>query len=170
MNETKKLKKYSNNDDISSSRLKSKTKKSQKHNYNHQKNQFSIELPQLDTSLSSSSSSSSTSSPPLPLPTQTQQPQSDLNNNTFTCDNNKRMHPKLATIKVALESKALWDEFDQLGTEMIVTKAGRRMFPTFQVKLSEMDSNSDYMLMMDFVPLDDKRYRYAFYRCLFKFY
>ena len=37
------------------------------------------------------------------------------------------------------------------------------MFPTFQVKLSDMDANSDYMLMMDFMPLDDKRYRYAFY-------
>jgi T-box protein 1 len=37
------------------------------------------------------------------------------------------------------------------------------MFPTFQVKLTDMDLNSDYMLMMDFLPLDDKRYRYAFY-------
>ena len=37
----------------------------------------------------------------------------------------KPLHPKLATIKVILESKSLWDEFDQLGTEMIVTKAGR---------------------------------------------
>jgi hypothetical protein len=37
------------------------------------------------------------------------------------------------------------------------------MFPTFQVKLSDMDPNSEYMLMMDFLPLDDKRYRYAFY-------
>jgi hypothetical protein len=97
----------------------------------------------------------------------------------------KTTNPKLSAIKVNIESKALWDEFDHLGTEMIVTKAGRfvhlknshfhltieiyarllrRMFPTFQVKLSEMDPNGDYMLMMDFVPLDDKRYRYAFYR------
>ncbi|CAF0746794.1 unnamed protein product [Brachionus calyciflorus] len=75
----------------------------------------------------------------------------------------KYLHPKLASIKVQIESKSLWDEFDQLGTEMIVTKAGRRMFPTFQVKISDMDMNSDYMLMMDFMPLDDKRYRYAFY-------
>ncbi len=75
----------------------------------------------------------------------------------------KQIHPKLTGIKVLLESKSLWDEFDALGTEMIVTKAGRRMFPTFQVKLGDMDSNSDYMLMMDFAPLDDKRYRYAFY-------
>jgi T-box protein 1 len=41
------------------------------------------------------------------------------------------------------------------------------MFPTFQVKISDMDPNSDYMLMMDFVPLDDKRYRYAFYRFVY---
>lgn len=37
----------------------------------------------------------------------------------------KPMHPKLASIKINIESKSLWDEFDQLGTEMIVTKAGR---------------------------------------------
>ena len=36
----------------------------------------------------------------------------------------------------------------------------RRMFPTFQVRLFGLDPLSDYMLMMDFVPVDDKRYRY----------
>ncbi|XP_021568866.1 T-box transcription factor TBX1 [Carlito syrichta] len=40
---------------------------------------------------------------------------------------------------------------------------GRRMFPTFQVKLFGMDPMADYMLLMDFVPVDDKRYRYAFH-------
>jgi len=40
----------------------------------------------------------------------------------------------------------------------------RRMFPTFQVKLKGMSTVSDYILMMDFVPVDDKRYRYAFHR------
>jgi len=35
----------------------------------------------------------------------------------------------------------------------------RRMFPTFQVRLFGMDVNADYMVMMDFVPCDDKRYR-----------
>lgn len=37
--------------------------------------------------------------------------------------------------------------------------APRRMFPTFQVKLFGMDPMADYMLLMDFVPVDDKRYR-----------
>ncbi|XP_067406733.1 T-box transcription factor TBX10 isoform X1 [Emydura macquarii macquarii] len=59
--------------------------------------------------------------------------------------------------------RSLWEEFNSLGTEMIVTKAGRRMFPTFQVKLSGLDPLADYVLLMDFVPLDDKRYRYAFH-------
>ena len=39
----------------------------------------------------------------------------------------------------------------------------RRMFPTFQVRLFGLDPLSDYMVMMDFVPVDDKRYRYSFH-------
>lgn len=39
----------------------------------------------------------------------------------------------------------------------------RRMFPTFQVRLFGLDPLADYMLMMDFVPVDDKRYRYSFH-------
>uniref|UniRef100_A0A9L0TDV6 T-box transcription factor 1 n=1 Tax=Equus caballus TaxID=9796 RepID=A0A9L0TDV6_HORSE len=74
-----------------------------------------------------------------------------------------KKNAKVASVSVQLEMKALWDEFNQLGTEMIVTKAGRRMFPTFQVKLFGMDPMADYMLLMDFVPVDDKRYRYAFH-------
>ncbi|KAI4455280.1 t-box protein-related [Holotrichia oblita] len=88
-------------------------------------------------------------------------------------DNNnirKNTHSSLANVSAALSSasavlemKNLWDEFHSLGTEMIVTKAGRRMFPTFQVRLCGLDLHAEYMLMMDFVPLDDKRYRYAFH-------
>jgi hypothetical protein len=37
----------------------------------------------------------------------------------------KPMHPKLANIIMIIESKSLWDEFDKLGTEMIVTRSGR---------------------------------------------
>ncbi|CAF1674809.1 unnamed protein product, partial [Adineta ricciae] len=39
----------------------------------------------------------------------------------------------------------------------------RRMFPTLQVKIYGMDPTATYLLMVDFIPLDDKRYRYAFY-------
>lgn len=75
----------------------------------------------------------------------------------------KPYHPSLAHANVILEAKLLWDRFHEQGTEMIVTKAGRRMFPTFQVRVSGLHENIDYMMMMDFVPVDDKRYRYAFH-------
>ncbi|CAH1959307.1 unnamed protein product [Acanthoscelides obtectus] len=89
------------------------------------------------------------------------------NNRTNTHNKNhssiNSVAPPLTNAGAILEMKHLWDEFHSLGTEMIVTKAGRRMFPTFQVKLCGLDLHAEYMLMMDFVPVDDKRYRYAFH-------
>jgi len=38
------------------------------------------------------------------------------------------------------------------------------MFPILQVKISGMDPTATYLFMVDFIPLDDKRYRYAFYK------
>ncbi|XP_055634350.1 T-box transcription factor TBX1 isoform X2 [Toxorhynchites rutilus septentrionalis] len=75
----------------------------------------------------------------------------------------KPYHPSLASVMVMLEGKHLWDKFHEQGTEMIVTKAGRRMFPTFQVKVVGLELTAEYLMIMDFVPLDDKRYRYAFH-------
>ena len=36
-----------------------------------------------------------------------------------------RLHAKLVSVDAHLQAKALWNEFHTLGTEMIVTKAGR---------------------------------------------
>ncbi|XP_063368528.1 T-box transcription factor TBX1-like [Cydia amplana] len=73
------------------------------------------------------------------------------------------LHPAVARCSASLELSALWRSFHELGTEMIVTKAGRRMFPALQARLSGLLPNADYLLLVDFVPLDDKRYRYAFH-------
>ncbi|XP_032307840.1 T-box transcription factor TBX1-A isoform X2 [Drosophila ananassae] len=75
----------------------------------------------------------------------------------------EQVHPSLAQAVVVLETKALWDQFHAQGTEMIITKTGRRMFPTFQVRIGGLDPHASYICMMDFVPMDDKRYRYAFH-------
>ena len=42
-----------------------------------------------------------------------------------SCESKKPLHSKLMAVNASLEMKALWDEFNELGTEMIVTKAGR---------------------------------------------
>jgi len=36
------------------------------------------------------------------------------------------------------------------------------MFPVLQVRLSGLDVNSQYTLMLDFVPVGESRYRYSF--------
>lgn len=46
-----------------------------------------------------------------------------------------------------------------LNVALLSPLCARRMFPTFQVKIFGMDPMADYMLLMDFVPVDDKRYR-----------
>ncbi|XP_063708849.1 T-box transcription factor TBX1-like [Culicoides brevitarsis] len=84
------------------------------------------------------------------------------NNNLKSSGTNRESPPSIAKAAVILEAKQLWDRFHEQGTEMIVTKAGRRMFPTFQVRVGGLDNDADYIMMMDFVPLDDKRYRYSF--------
>ncbi|KGL79813.1 T-box transcription factor TBX20, partial [Tinamus guttatus] len=63
-----------------------------------------------------------------------------------------------------LETKELWDKFHELGTEMIITKSGRRMFPTIRVSFSGVDPEAKYIVLMDIVPVDNKRYRYAYHR------
>uniref|UniRef100_A0A1B0D416 Uncharacterized protein n=1 Tax=Phlebotomus papatasi TaxID=29031 RepID=A0A1B0D416_PHLPP len=78
-------------------------------------------------------------------------------------ENSSHPHPALSTAGVMLETKQLWDKFHEQGTEMIVTKTGRRMFPTFQVRIFGLDPQATYIMLMDFVPCDDKRYRYAFH-------
>lgn len=72
-------------------------------------------------------------------------------------------HPSLENAVVVLEAKQLWNRFHEQGTEMIVTKAGRRMFPTFQVRVGGLVSDENYMMMMDFVAVDGHRYRYSFH-------
>ncbi|XP_061660273.1 T-box transcription factor TBX2b-like isoform X2 [Syngnathoides biaculeatus] len=62
--------------------------------------------------------------------------------------------------KVTLESQDLWNEFHKMGTEMVITKSGRRMFPPFKVKVDGLDKTSKYILLMDIVAVDDFRYKF----------
>ncbi|KAM4620323.1 T-box transcription factor TBX2b-like [Polymixia lowei] len=62
--------------------------------------------------------------------------------------------------KVTLEAKSLWDEFHKMGTEMVITKSGRRVFPPFKVRISGLDEKAKYILLMDIVAVDDCRYKF----------
>ncbi|XP_037817338.1 T-box protein H15-like isoform X2 [Lucilia sericata] len=74
----------------------------------------------------------------------------------------------LLPIQCHLETKELWDKFHELGTEMIITKTGRRMFPTVRVSFSgplrHMQPPDRYAVLIDIIPMDSRRYRYAYHR------
>ena len=69
-------------------------------------------------------------------------------------------------VKCSLENKDLWDKFCEFGTEMIITRSGRRMFPTVRCSFSNLDLEPGvrYLILLDIVPCDNKRYRYAYHR------
>ncbi|KAL4609447.1 T-box transcription factor TBX5-A-like [Arapaima gigas] len=64
-------------------------------------------------------------------------------------------------IKILLHERDLWVKFHEVGTEMIITKAGRRMFPSFKVKVCGLNPKTRYILLMDALPADDHRYKFA---------
>ncbi|XP_075993776.1 T-box transcription factor TBX4 [Genypterus blacodes] len=67
----------------------------------------------------------------------------------------------IENIKVLLHEQELWKKFHEAGTEMIITKAGRRMFPSYKVKVTGMNPKTKYILLTDIVPADDHRYKFC---------
>ncbi|XP_067849075.1 T-box transcription factor TBX15 isoform X4 [Heptranchias perlo] len=66
-------------------------------------------------------------------------------------------------IQMELQCADLWKRFHDIGTEMIITKAGRRMFPAMRVKITGLDPHQQYYIAMDIIPVDNKRYRYVYH-------
>ncbi|XP_023672223.2 T-box transcription factor TBX22 isoform X1 [Paramormyrops kingsleyae] len=66
-------------------------------------------------------------------------------------------------VAVELQGTDLWNRFHEIGTEMIITKAGRRMFPSVRVKVKSLDPFKQYYIALDITPVDSKRYRYVYH-------
>uniref|UniRef100_A0A8C2VMF9 T-box transcription factor TBX6 n=1 Tax=Chinchilla lanigera TaxID=34839 RepID=A0A8C2VMF9_CHILA len=66
----------------------------------------------------------------------------------------------LPGVSLSLENQELWKEFSAVGTEMIITKAGRRMFPACRVSVTGLDPEARYLFLLDVVPVDGARYRW----------
>ncbi|XP_031561396.1 T-box transcription factor TBX10-like [Actinia tenebrosa] len=63
-------------------------------------------------------------------------------------------------IKAELKNDELWNVFRENETEMIITRAGRRMFPILDFRLSGMEANQYYSCMVQIVSIDNHHYRY----------
>ena len=63
-------------------------------------------------------------------------------------------------VTVSLEDGELWDEFKKITNEMIVTKAGRRMFPVIKVNTTGLEPNAFYKVFLEFKQIDSNRWKY----------
>ncbi|EDW80030.1 uncharacterized protein Dwil_GK12352 [Drosophila willistoni] len=69
--------------------------------------------------------------------------------------------PQLPGVEAKLENNELWQQFHHIGTEMIITKSGRRMFPSMRVSLSGLDEEREYCVLLEMVPIGDCRYKFS---------
>ncbi|XP_061602784.1 MAX gene-associated protein isoform X2 [Cololabis saira] len=67
-------------------------------------------------------------------------------------------------VSVTLENNSVWKKFCHCGTEMILTKQGRRMFPYCRYRLSGLDPERMYSLVLSIAPLGQYRYRWSTFK------
>ncbi|XP_016416638.1 T-box transcription factor TBX6L [Sinocyclocheilus rhinocerous] len=63
-------------------------------------------------------------------------------------------------VHVSLQDRELWDKFSSMGTEMLITKSGRRMFPSCKVTVTGLNPKVKYVVIMDMVPFDNHKYKW----------
>eukprot|EP00731_Ephydatia_muelleri_P020592 Em0013g319a len=61
---------------------------------------------------------------------------------------------------VSLDGKSLWEEFYRRGTEMIVNRAGRRMFPGFSVSISGLKPKAKYAMKLEVILASCSRFKF----------
>ncbi|XP_029532221.2 MAX gene-associated protein-like [Oncorhynchus nerka] len=64
------------------------------------------------------------------------------------------------SVGVTLENSNVWREFHCCGTEMILTKQGRRMFPYCRYRLTGLEPTRRYCLVLSITPVDTYRHRW----------
>ncbi|XP_015781182.1 brachyury protein homolog [Tetranychus urticae] len=79
--------------------------------------------------------------------------QENLNNNNHNTTDR--------TISVILLQEELWNKFNSITTEMIVTKSGRRMFPVVKLEVKGLETNSMYVIILEFCQLGDNRWKFV---------
>ncbi|XP_061117724.1 T-box transcription factor 16 [Conger conger] len=63
-------------------------------------------------------------------------------------------------VRMTLDDSYLWKAFHEVGTEMIITKQGRRMFPHCKINLSGLLPYAKYIMLVDMVPIDAFRHKW----------
>ncbi|KAJ9586474.1 hypothetical protein L9F63_019874, partial [Diploptera punctata] len=66
----------------------------------------------------------------------------------------------LENVDVILEGTDLWRKFHEVSTEMVITKVGRNMFPVLTVRVTGLEPDKQYYVVMEMCLASDSRYRF----------
>jgi len=72
----------------------------------------------------------------------------------------KAIKPPATDIQVNLSNASLWSKFDTLTCEMIITKQGRRMFPTLQYEIDGLEPAKKYNVFVDIIQAEHTAMRF----------
>jgi hypothetical protein len=64
------------------------------------------------------------------------------------------------SIESKLKNESLWNKFNVHTTEMILTKQGRKMFPSLQYTLNGLDINKKYLIYIDMIQVVSNSWKY----------
>ncbi|XP_050093035.1 T-box transcription factor TBX6-like [Anopheles aquasalis] len=67
----------------------------------------------------------------------------------------------LPEVDVKLQNRDLWSQFAKIGTEMIITKSGRRMFPSMRLSVNGLEAEENYFILLEMVPISDCRFKFS---------
>ncbi|KAM9355013.1 uncharacterized protein mgab [Pholidichthys leucotaenia] len=89
---------------------------------------------------------------------------SEFHSKSFGSSDVENDCPSALTFKdicVTLENNNIWKQFHSCGTEMILAKHGRRMFPYCRYRLTGLDPNLRYSLVLSIVPSNQYKYHWC---------
>ncbi|XP_017892767.2 T-box transcription factor TBX3-like [Ceratina calcarata] len=69
--------------------------------------------------------------------------------------------PLSPDVKVELQNRELWQQFHAETTEMVITKVGRRMFPSIQLSVTGLERRARYCVLLEVEPASDRRHKYV---------
>jgi hypothetical protein len=84
-----------------------------------------------------------------------------FNVNSLISNFNPNMQQVKESIQLDLEDQELWSSFAQFTNEMILTKAGRRLFPLIRLSVNGLEDTALYTIQIEFKYSDNFKYRFV---------
>ncbi|XP_003691358.1 T-box transcription factor TBX6-like [Apis florea] len=95
------------------------------------------------------------------IPLRRHRPDNIPNPNTWAMPSLGRGPPLPSQVKVELQNRELWHQFHTETTEMVITKGGRRMFPSIELTITGLERCARYWVLLEVEPASDRRHKYV---------